>query len=224
MNQVLRHRLRNLASGVKSAVSYLAKELEGRLSAEEKEYFPLILKECDAISEITNRLNLLFDEVPGGELAAVSEVLDILKTRMHKRFPTTELRVGGDARCLGTRVNGSGWLLTALDEVVTNAVEAAPGRAVAIDCAEADGHLQVRVVDHGGGLGGETTERPFRAFSTTKTRHLGIGLAIAQGLLERLGGALAATSSPQGGTVVEVRLPRDTAAADGGGPVYGSVA
>ena len=44
MVRIFRHRLLNIVSGVKSANSLLASELDDRLTAREREYFPLITK------------------------------------------------------------------------------------------------------------------------------------------------------------------------------------
>jgi signal transduction histidine kinase len=224
MNQVLRHRLRNLASGIKSAVSYLAKELDERLTPEELEYFPLIQNECDALSEMTSRMNLLFDSVPPGDPSMLRIVLERIRTDVRHRYPTTGLVVAADEACLAVQVSAVEWLLKALYEVVLNAAEAAPGKDVSIACLVENDQLRIRVGDEGPGIEEAQREEVFRPFYTTRTRKLGIGLPIARRCLDWLSGEIAVGAAPASGASFELVLPRSPVLnAGNSAPMYGNV-
>ena len=206
MNRVLRHRLRNFASGMKTSVSFLAKELEGRLSPSEMEYFPLIATECDGVTELTNRMSLLFDEFQTGDESTLGSVLEKVTAVLRARFPTARIRV--EAGATGSlRVASKQGVVVCLGEVVTNAVESAPNGEVAVTCSAENGSLAIEVCDAGPGAKPETRGSLFLPFFTTKARHLGIGLTIAKKIIGQLGGTIEADNGSGGGFRVKLMLP-----------------
>ncbi len=95
---------------------------------------------------------------------------------------------------------------------------------------EPDGAVCVRVQDTGPGVPPELRERIFESGFSTKTPAgaeqggLGLGLAIARGIVEQHGGRLSVENAPGGGAVFTVRLPaaRAEPAAEEGPPSAGS--
>ncbi|GAA3686132.1 sensor histidine kinase KdpD [Arthrobacter ginkgonis] len=70
---------------------------------------------------------------------------------------------------------------------------------------------ELRIIDHGPGIASEDVLamfRPFqRASDTTPQTGIGLGLAVAKGFTEAMGGALIAEPTPGGGLTMVVRLP-----------------
>ena len=207
MNQVLRHRLRNVASGVKSAISYLSQEMNDRLTKEEQEYFPLILNECDSITELTSRLNLLFDAWPAGAPMSVQDVLERIFSEMRERFPMTPLRIDADQGVMENRLAQEGHLSIPLRETIVNAIEAAPGEEVSIFCSPDPDGLSVQVEDKGPGVESTKLDEIFRPFYTTRTRQMGIGLSIARRGLDLAGGKLGSSLGDSGGLSITMCVP-----------------
>ncbi|MFH0879293.1 MAG: sensor histidine kinase [Lentisphaerota bacterium] len=208
MNKVLRHRLRNFASGIKSTAVFLSKELEGRLAPPEMEYFPLILHECDALSELTGRFNLLFDEMPPGGTMVLGDLFRTLASRLHDRFPTSPVCVQAEEGALETPIPMEQYLSIPLFELLTNAAEAAPSKDILLACAWEDETLVFRVTDQGPGLGRDMTSADlFKPFMTTKAKHLGMGLAIAVRLAAKAGGQLSVELREQGGLQFVLKWP-----------------
>ena len=201
MNKVLRHRLRNSASGLKASITFLSKELSGRMQPQELEYFPLIQQECDAITAVTNRMQLLFDSVRPSPEIPLEEVLSAALAVVRAEFPTTAFDVDGavTSACIAERDG----LLIPLIDVLRNAAEAAPGGDVRVALETTPEGLTVCVRDGGPGFAG--VEDPFLPFLTTKTRHLGLGLSIARKVAGRLGGTVAGKND--GGAVVTLFYP-----------------
>jgi two-component system sensor histidine kinase KdpD len=66
---------------------------------------------------------------------------------------------------------------------------------------------KLTVIDHGPGVPEADRERLFEPFGQTSPNGTGLGLAVARGFTEAMGGALAADHSPGGGLTMRLRLP-----------------
>lgn len=110
-----------------------------------------------------------------------------------------------------------------LERVLANLVANAdrllpPGEKVVIAAERVGGRVAVRVVDHGPGVAPERFEEifaPFQHFGDRSTTGVGLGLAIARGFTEAMGGTLTPSPTPGGGLTMTVTLEvADAAAAD----------
>jgi PAS domain S-box-containing protein len=70
-----------------------------------------------------------------------------------------------------------------------------------------DGSIRASVRDYGVGIPEETRERVFEQFFTTKTKGLGMGLAIVRSIVESHGGTIAAENVDGGGARFQFTLP-----------------
>ncbi|MBI3986507.1 MAG: HAMP domain-containing histidine kinase [Lentisphaerae bacterium] len=191
MHKVLRHRLRNFASGIRNAVSLLAIDLADRLQPQEKEYFPLLVQECDELSRLTDRMGLLFEETPAGGEGSVEDAIRTAVERVRRTFPTASVAIRlaeGTGTEKTTRLQHLTLILT---ELIANSLEEKPGGEVGVDVSRRDAWLVFRVSDMGKGFAPGEAEKVFLAFFTTRPRHLGLGLAIVKRFVEGLGGSVA---------------------------------
>jgi len=103
-----------------------------------------------------------------------------------------------------------GLLERVLANLFSNAMRfSPPGRPPELH-AELDGRtVLLEVVDHGPGVPDEQKERVFEPFTRGGDRHpgVGLGLAVAKGFAEAMGGRITATDTPGGGLTVRVCLP-----------------
>ena len=69
------------------------------------------------------------------------------------------------------------------------------------------GHVCTQFTDDGAGI--KDPKRIFDPFYTTKSvgKGTGLGLSICYGIVKEHGGDITANNSPEGGAVIEVRLP-----------------
>jgi two-component system, LuxR family, sensor kinase FixL len=102
-----------------------------------------------------------------------------------------------------------------LINLIRNAIEAigdSPVRHITVSTAVgASGQVEIKVTDSGPGLDGETAQKLFEPFHTTKAEGLGVGLSICRTIVEAHGGTIEAARGPEGGAVFRFTLPRATA-------------
>jgi signal transduction histidine kinase len=103
------------------------------------------------------------------------------------------------------------------ENLVANACDAAApdGHVVIRERAAADGSV-VTVRDSGPGIAAEDLNHVFEPFFTRKAAGTGLGLSVAQRIIELHGGELELANHPEGGVVATVRLSgRDRAPGEG---------
>ena len=103
-----------------------------------------------------------------------------------------------------------------VERVVANVVENAlryspPSIPVVVSASDFGRTVELRVVDRGSGVSDEDKTRMFEAFQrlgdSPAGDGIGLGLAVARGFVEAVGGTLAAEDTPGGGLTMVVSLP-----------------
>jgi two-component system cell cycle sensor histidine kinase/response regulator CckA len=177
-------------------------------------------------------------EDAGVELVDVSwtvkDMLDLLKVSVSKRA-VIETDLVQDLPAV--RANGA-QIRQIVMNLVTNASEAIGDRdgvirlttarvTIGRDAANSKGvtqgdYVQLAVSDTGGGMQVETQARVFDPFFTTKAAGRGIGLAVVQGNVLKLRGAIHLVSEPGKGTTFQILLPSEAGVGATAGPVRGA--
>jgi signal transduction histidine kinase len=102
-----------------------------------------------------------------------------------------------------------------LERVVANLVVNArrftpPAIPVRVEADNGDRQVRVRVIDSGPGIPEADYEQiflPFQRLGDRSTGGVGLGLAIARGFTEAMGGTLTPSQTPGGGLTMTVTLP-----------------
>lgn len=97
-----------------------------------------------------------------------------------------------------------------LDNLLTNALDAAPGGEILVATGAAGDRAYVRVVDGGPGFSADARRHLFEPFFTTKTGGTGLGLASCLAIARAHGGDIEIGAPP--GAALTVWLPRAAAA------------
>jgi len=107
-----------------------------------------------------------------------------------------------------------GLLEQVLANLFSNALRYSPaGRPPELHAFLDGSAVRLEVADHGPGVPDELKERIFEPFERVGDRHpgVGLGLAVARGFAEAMGGRIGAFDTPGGGLTVRVTLPAATA-------------
>ncbi len=136
------------------------------------------------------------EEIVSGALKSVPTSADV-----DVDVPETLPRVAVDA----------GLLERAVANLVENALRfAPPGQPVRIEAGAVAGRVDLRVVDRGCGIGAADRERVFRPFQrlgdNPNGTGVGLGLAVAKGFVEAMGGELSIEDTPGGGCTMVVSV------------------
>jgi two-component system sensor histidine kinase KdpD len=108
-----------------------------------------------------------------------------------------------------------GLLERVLANLFSNALRYSPaGRPPELHASLSGGMVCLEVADHGPGVPDAQKDRIFEPFERAGDRHpgVGLGLAVARGFAEAMGGRIAALDTPGGGLTVRVALPAAPAA------------
>ncbi|MDT9687517.1 sensor histidine kinase KdpD [Streptomyces sp. P9(2023)] len=111
-----------------------------------------------------------------------------------------------------------GLLERAVANIVENAVKYSPeGAAVLVSASALADRVELRVVDRGPGVPDEAKDRIFGAFQrygdAPRGAGVGLGLAVARGFVEAMGGTVTAEDTPGGGLTMALTLRTAAAAA-----------
>lgn len=113
-------------------------------------------------------------------------------------LPAGPLRIRGDRT----------QLRQALSNLVVNAAEAMPeGGRVTISAATEDDRVRLQISDTGTGMTADILPNIFAPLFTTRTSHMGLGLTVAEQIVEAHGGTIEVQSQAGSGTIFTVDLP-----------------
>jgi two-component system sensor histidine kinase KdpD len=138
-----------------------------------------------------------WEEVVAGALASLSEPTALVEVQVPESLP----RILADPALLER----------AVANVVANALRHTPeGTRIRLEAGAVADRVDLRLIDTGAGVSPERVDRMFRAFQRLGDRSqtgVGLGLAVARGFVEAMGGELDAEQTPGGGLTMVIRMP-----------------
>jgi PAS domain S-box-containing protein len=204
------HEVRNALSPIKGAAQIVRADLEAQEGG--TEWPDIIIAEVDGLSRLTSEMldfarpmpmnpsPLNVSEFLYGAVHSLRIFLDEHATRVHWSISLGLPEINADSVYLGQVVRN----------IVMNAAQAMPsGGDLFIEASYDDRthRVAMRFRDTGEGIPREDIERIFRPFVTTKTKGTGLGLPIAQKIVDHHGGQVLVDSIPGLGTTFTVLLP-----------------
>ena len=207
------HDLRTPLATIKASISSLLQSDVAWSEADRAAFLETIAESSDRLDALIANL-LDMSRVQSGALqpfltpVSVDEVA-LLALRGLPAAARVSIDVPEDLPLVRT---DGGLLERALANLVDNAVRWSPPEQPAVLRArERDGAIEISVVDHGPGVPMDDRERIFAPFQRLgdqdSSTGVGLGLAVARGFVEAVGGSLEAAETRGGGLTMTVRLP-----------------
>jgi signal transduction histidine kinase len=204
------HEVRNPLAIIMNAVSAMKRPT---ISGKDRETL------LDIVNEESERLNHLVTELlrfarPITAARSPASLYDICAQASQAAPPGFELRVQSSVdEELGPVLVDPALFRLALDNLIANSCQAMPGGGVIELTVRrgqfSDGALAATVLvkDQGAGMDRTLLSNAKKPFFTTKPRGTGLGIPIAQKIIEAHGGEMELLSSPGAGTTVSIALP-----------------
>ncbi|UVJ41418.1 DUF4118 domain-containing protein [Arthrobacter sp. CJ23] len=220
------HDLRTPLAGIKLAVGGL-RQANVRYTPEEEQELLATIDECsDRLDVLVGNL-LDMSRISSDSVNALIRPVrwyEVIPAALHG-IPAGKVRVDLPANMPEVDAD-AGMLERVIANIVENAVKYAPASDIVI--VGAAGGLstttlagrpagELRIIDHGQGVPAGSVVEMFQPFQRLNdvpaTTGVGLGLAVAKGFTEAMGGTLSAEETPGGGLTMLVRLPLSTGAA-----------
>lgn len=220
------HDLRTPIAAAKLSVSSLRSDQVSFDPAETEELLATIEESVDHLSSLVDNLldssRLAAGAVrPDPRNVAIDAVAH--QAVLAATVGTPELR----ERCIIDAAAVSAWadyglLERVLANLLINALRHAPGSQVRVTAAYSgegpERRTLISVADNGPGMTSQQRDQAFAPFhrsgDTNTSQGIGLGLSVARGFVEAMGGTISLTDTPSGGTTVLVELPSTHDAAE----------
>jgi two-component system CheB/CheR fusion protein len=222
---VLSHELRNPLAPIRSCLDALDYAAPEPRTEQERRAYEVIRRQFDHLTRLVDDL-LDVTRITSGKISLQREILDLSELARHTVEDHRDAFVrGGIALALvaapaAIHVHGDRARLTqAVGNLLHNAAKFTPRggtTTVSIDSDPTHARAFVRVTDSGRGIAPEVLPRLFEPFTQVdialdrQRGGLGLGLAVAKGLVELHGGSVtAASDGPGTGSIFTIALPRE---------------
>lgn len=203
------HEIRNPLGIIRSSAELLKKKIS---QADNTNGIPdIIVEESNRLNDIiTDFLNFARPQTPNRAPCRIEEILE-----KNIGFLSSELEIAGcEIRYCFDAENATLWadsnmLYQAFLNILINAMQAMPeGGRIDVSVRNSGRQILVRFEDTGIGIPEDLTEKVWDPFFTTKDRGTGLGLGIVKNIIRAHEGSVRISTRPEGGTRVEVELPK----------------
>ncbi|MDX2761016.1 sensor histidine kinase [Streptomyces europaeiscabiei] len=208
------HDLRTPLAGIKASVSSLRSDDVEWSEEDQAELLAAIEDGADRLDHLVGNLLDMSRLQTGTLTPLIREVdLDEVVPMALVGIPDPEAAVVLDIpETLPMVAVDKGLLERSVANVVENAVKYSPdGEPVTVSASILADRVEVRVVDRGPGVPDEAKDRIFEPFQrygdAPRGAGVGLGLAVARGFVEAMGGTLTAEDTPGGGLTMVLTLP-----------------
>jgi two-component system sensor histidine kinase KdpD len=212
------HDLRTPLAAAKAAVSSLRSDDVGFSEEDTAELLATVEESVDQLTALVDNL------LDSSRLAAGVVRPELKRVYLEEAVQRALLSIGRGATGFGPRgldrikvdvgdavaMADAGLLERVLANLIDNALRYAPDSMVRINAGRVADRMLINVVDEGPGVPRGTEEQLFEPFQRLGDHHnkygVGLGLSVARGFVEAMGGAISATDTPGGGLTVIVDL------------------
>jgi two-component system sensor histidine kinase KdpD len=207
------HDLRTPISAIKASVTSLLQRDVDWTPQARQEFLETIDEETDRLNALVGNL-LDMSRLQAGALEITAEPVgldEVVPAALHSLGVPEGVIQLDVPQTLPRVLADRGLLERALANVISNAVRfSPPGIPARITAGAVDGVVDIRVTDRGPGVPRAERHRLFKPFQRLgdggQSEGVGLGLAVAKGFVEAMGGEIEADDTPGGGLTIVTRL------------------
>lgn len=206
MAKQVAHEIKNPLTPMRLSVQYLEKTLECADKEKLGEFTESMISQIDTLSSIADAFSR-FASMPEmkPERFNVAEVVQ----KVIVLYPGYEIKLNctnDDMAIKGDKDQ----FVRALNNLINNAIQAIPeGKEphIALQVENKDGEVLISICDNGTGIPKEQTEKIFEPQFTTKTKGMGLGLAMVKNIVDGFNGTIWLNTEMGKGTTFYISLP-----------------
>lgn len=204
------HQLMNPLTAVKTELEYILKR--ARTETEYRETLNTLLKQTDNMINIVKTLLIISKQEKGSDGSKhIFNITNLIVEKVQPEFSKFSIRYSLEE---GVYIKGDAEkFLIALLNVIDNAIKYSEQQPVSVSLSVKDGQNLISVADLGIGIPDVEKQKVFeRFYRTDKSERLGIkgyglGLSLAQTIVEEAGGKILILDNKPNGTIVTIKLP-----------------
>ncbi len=214
----LAHELNNPLQAIQSGLGLVMDEIDQANSELVRQDVTIIQQELERIQSIFRQMLDFYrpathEHVPLDLNAICEGVRVLMRKRLQETNVALHVQLTPD---LPLTCGDSNQIKQVLLNLLLNAAEAMPaaGGNVWLQTETHESEVSISVIDDGHGIPVEYQSRLFEPLFTTKTRGMGLGLAISQDIIQRHAGLISVQSASGTRTMFKVKLPARSACHD----------
>ena len=225
MSAIVAHEIRNPMTAIRGFAQRTGRRLSGDATA--KKYSEIIISEVDRLDKVIKSVldfakKSVLQKQPSRIETIIDDALVLLDDQVRRRSITVHRRIAGR---LPEAVLDPHQMKQVAINLLQNAVDVTPeGQAIIVEAVLDGRDLRLSIIDKGRGIDPELVEKIFEPFFSTKLHGTGLGLAMAQRIVEEHGGTIDVANVPGGGAAFTVRLPLQNSATAPSAPIAKQVA
>lgn len=206
MAATVAHEIRNPLGGIKGFAAFLAQDTPD--SDPRRRQIDKIILGAQRLDRVVNEL-LEYTRPVEIRLRPVSCAAVVAAALLYSECDHSRVSITSEVDPALKILADEDKLRQVLQNIITNAIQSIEGRGeISIEAEVEDSQLLLSCRDTGCGMAPAALQKVFSPFYTTKEKGTGLGLAVAQKIIEGHGGSIAVESVAGEGTVFRIRLPR----------------
>ncbi len=218
--RIVSHQLRTPLTSLREGISQISEGIHGEVNDVQKQFLSLCLQDVDRLTTVVENL-LDISTIARGQLALKRQKVDMneIAANVNAAFIETVEKKGLALKIELTDRTACAYadkdrVSEVFVKLIENAVEFTRTGEIVLTVESKADVIECSVRDTGEGISGDDQDKVFETFeqmvlhSLPRKKNVGLGLAIAKGIVEAHDGEIWIESKPQEGTTVSFFLPR----------------
>jgi len=209
MAKQVAHEIKNPLTPMRLNVQYLARSLKVDEPEKLAEFSQSMIDQIDTLSSIASAFSR-FANMP--ELKMESFPIDLVIKRVTSLYPQSAVSFVSENNGLEIYADPE-QLIRVMNNLINNALQAVPKERkakVVVEIKKVGGEVLIAVCDNGEGIAEERQQKIFEPRFTTKSKGMGLGLALVKRIVDSFKGRIEFETAIQKGTTFRVYLPLHT--------------